>query len=1211
MLSSNKTFKSFRYTTALSVSIIALSVANQAQAQCAFTPGPAATAGNDVVNCSGTSTGILSLGAGDDQITITDSYDGRINFGSGANTVVNNGSIINTGANGDLLGNGTNSYSLTNTGTISSDDSTVINSTGPGTVINSGTIENTAAGGNTDTIRFTGLGVHAGESIIIDNQATGVISSASNNATAATIEVGTGTLENVTVTNAGSITAGERAIRITGTTLNSFNLTNTGTINGVNDSIFNDTGSTSTIINSNVITGDIDLSAGTGVATITNNAGATITGDIDTGADNDIVTNAGTITGRVYVTAGSDTITNSATGVIENLGTGPTGDNAIRITGGDLAGGLDNDGRITAVFNPAIEIRGTDVTGLIDNSGIIEGTEPLISGSGIEVSNSADISGGVTNQADGIIRGTLTAFAIAGSSDVSGQIQNDGLIGSSAATVFGLSVESVSDLSGGLVNNGTISAKNSGVSASSSSNISGGIVNNGTIIGTRASGVGIEVEVASDISGVVTNNGTITGGAAGVKVSASTSDMSGGIINNGTISGIESTGTGILVESTADISGGITNNTGGVITGMREGILVGTSNDLTGAITNSGTISGGRGGIYLGGSAVDISGGVINNAGGVITADTGVFVSSSSAISGGIVNSGTIEGTMGTAINLTDLSAATPITINGGRIIGDVTDGNIGSGFSPVTVTGSGYKTEGNFTVSDLIVNAGQDFTISSDNTVTLNDMSVSAGTLIYELGAGSVAQLNVTGAGNDIDITGATIEAFNNGRVLNDGDEILIGTGVTDVNGGAGQALTSITDNSLLFDISIADGGDAAILSSVDTTSLFLKIVAASAGCSDSATTTNGQNPCDPLDTLSGTSDAELLKVIANLGAASTQEELEEVLQAVLPQIDGSAFAAAQNVTGNTLRLVSDRLTVIRDGGGGSTGISSGDLTENLQMWGQVFGQKIDQGKRSNVAGYDAITRGMTIGADTDSFYDDATVGLAFSYANTDVKSNGVNNTRSEIDSYNVSLYGDYDLSDNTYLVGDLGYTYGDNEATRFNVGGVSGLNANSDYGSHQMEARLIAAKDYHPTEYKGVRVTPKAQVHYIRYQNEDISETGAGGASLNVDSEALNILEFGVGVDVRKDYVQEDGSILSPEVNIGYRYDVIGDPVNTTSTFNGGGASFKSEGVDPDQDTLNLGFGVGYTTTSGTEFTFSYDYENKDEFNSHSGLIRLAAPF
>jgi len=664
--------------------------------------------------------------------------------------------------------------------------------------------------------------------------------------------------------------------------------------------------------------------------------------------------------------------------------------------------------------------------------------------------------------------------------------------------------------------------------------------------------------VASDISGVVTNNGTITGGAAGVKVSASTSDMSGGIINNGTISGIESTGTGILVESTADISGGITNNTGGVITGMREGILVGTSNDLTGAITNSGTISGGRGGIYLGGSAVDISGGVINNAGGVITADTGVFVSSSSAISGGIVNSGTIEGTMGTAINLTDLSAATPITINGGRIIGDVTDGNIGSGFSPVTVTGSGYKTEGNFTVSDLIVNAGQDFTISSDNTVTLNDMSVSAGTLIYELGAGSVAQLNVTGAGNDIDITGATIEAFNNGRVLNDGDEILIGT-----------------------------------------------------GCSDSATTTNGQNPCDPLDTLSGTSDAELLKVIANLGAASTQEELEEVLQAVLPQIDGSAFAAAQNVTGNTLRLVSDRLTVIRDGGGGSTGISSGDLTENLQMWGQVFGQKIDQGKRSNVAGYDAITRGMTIGADTDSFYDDATVGLAFSYANTDVKSNGVNNTRSEIDSYNVSLYGDYDLSDNTYLVGDLGYTYGDNEATRFNVGGVSGLNANSDYGSHQMEARLIAAKDYHPTEYKGVRVTPKAQVHYIRYQNEDISETGAGGASLNVDSEALNILEFGVGVDVRKDYVQEDGSILSPEVNIGYRYDVIGDPVNTTSTFNGGGASFKSEGVDPDQDTLNLGFGVGYTTTSGTEFTFSYDYENKDEFNSHSGLIRLAAPF
>jgi len=419
-------------------------------------------------------------------------------------------------------------------------------------------------------------------------------------------------------------------------------------------------------------------------------------------------------------------------------------------------------------------------------------------------------------------------------------------------------------------------------------------------------------------------------------------------------------------------------------------------------------------------------------------------------------------------------------------------------------------------------------------------------------------------------------------------------------------QTLTAVTDNSLLFDFSIADGNQAEITSSVDDKELYFKIQkVASAG--SSAITTNANSAGAVIENLSGIDD-----ILANIAAAASEEELEEILQATLPQIDGGSFSATENVTKNILRIVSDRLTIIRGHGSSKqTGVSSGDITEDLQLWGQVFGQKIDQGERKGVAGYDAHTRGITFAADTEGLHDDITLGLAASYANTDISSDNANNAATEINSYNLSLYGDYDLNDYTYLVGELGYTYGYNETTRFNVGGVSGLNAKSDYGSHQVEARLIAARDYYPEQYNDVRVTPKLQAHYIRFQNEDISEKGAGGANLNIDSEALNILEFGVGVDVRKDYTQQDGAILSPEISVGYRYDVIGDAVQTTSTFDAGGPSFKSDGVDPDQGTLNLGLGLGYTTPSNMEFTFSYDYEIKDEFDSHSGLIRLAAPF
>ncbi len=994
-------FKSLRYTTAIAVSLVALSTANQANAQCVGSP---------VLDCTGSTTSIVSIAGGS---TVTDL-------------------IVNAGADITVAGTATsilNAANVDNAGTISGTIGLQhVNAIGA-TIINSGTIRSTAGSSTVDAI-------------VVDGGTYNIINTA------------TGTIENLT--NAGSSNRAIQAITGGGSGA-TLNVTNAGTISTVRsgataifgDSIGNTAGTLDNQAGGMIITVGIANAVQFfgGNDTVTNNAGATITGDISSGAGNDTITNSGNITGRVLITAGSDTITNSAAGVIENpvTSSGVFTNNAIRITGGDLAGGIDNDGRITTSLNPAIAIDGTDVTGLIDNSGTIEGTEPGGSGVGISVLNAgSDISGGIINQAGGSITGTLTAIDVG---------QN--------------------------------------------------------------------------------------------------ADISGGITNFGEIDGAGFTGIGAFVS--ADISGGVTNEVGGVIRG-NTGIAVGSSGFSVGAI------------------------------------------------SGGITNRGTIEGTGGTAIDLSGTLALTPITIDGGRIIGNVTDNTLAVGRSPVMVTGSGFKTEGNFTVSDLVVNAGQDFTISSDNVVTLNDMSASAGVIKFELGASSVAQLNVTGAGNDIDITAANIEAVNNDRSFSLGDSILIGTGMGVVNAGAGLAPTDVVDNLTFFDLQVADGASGGVGTNEE---VYLLVSAASNPC-DGQFSFNPDGPCETLATLTGTTNQQLLDIINNTGGSNA----EDILNATLPQVDGSNLAATQNVTGNTLRIVSDRLTTIRSGGDGS-GISSGDLTETLQVWGQGFAQTINQGQRDTVAGFDADTFGFTVGADTEDLIDKSTVGIAFTYANTDVDSDSVNNTQTDVDSYNISAYADYDIDERTYVIGSVGYTYGDNEATRFNVGGIAGLNANSDYSSHQFEARVIGARDYHLEQYKGVKITPKAQVHYVRFDAEDISESGAGGVNLNIDSDALNILEFGVGVDARKDYVQNNGAILSPEISAGYRYDVVGDAINTTSTFEGGGPAFQSEGADPAQGTLNLGLGLGYTTIDNWELTASYDYETKSDFNSHSGLVRAAYKF
>ncbi len=509
--------------------------------------------------------------------------------------------------------------------------------------------------------------------------------------------------------------------------------------------------------------------------------------------------------------------------------------------------------------------------------------------------------------------------------------------------------------------------------------------------------------------------------------------------------------------------------------------------------------------------------------------------------------------------------------------------------------------------------NGVNNITILSDGVIDTGTFAAPS-TLTFDVATDtSFGFLNV---GSPLDLTGANVTALVSGAVT-DADEVRVATGIaplTGLVGVVGQTFTDIDDTSLLFNFGIADGGQAEVTTSGDANSLFIisdKVFRIREVIREG----NEQNVGDVLEVLeaipAGINNPEIQAVLGNVNSASSAEELTQVLQATLPALDTSAFSAAQNVTGNTLRLVSDRLTVIRDHGGSETGIASGDVSENLQMWGQVFGQKINQGTREGIAGFDAWTRGVTVGLDTEILGEDTTVGIALSHANTDVDSNSLNNTKSDINSYNVSLYGDYDLSESTYLVGDVGYTYGDNETTRFNVGGVTGLDADSDYGSHQLEARLIAAKDYDVEQIDGVRVTPKVQAHYIHYQAEDINETGAGGAGLNVDSEGLNILEFGVGVDVRKDHTLYNGGVLSPEINVGYRYDVIGDELQTTSTFAAGGPSFRSEGAEPDQHTYNVGFGVGYTAPNNVEFTASYDYERKDEYDGHSALVRLAAPF
>jgi len=141
--------KSLRYTTALAVSLIAISSVNQANAQC--TPS---TGGSDIITCTGSIMGETELSQGG-------ALD-EINIGVGV-SLINNSS---RGGAGEAL-------------SVENSDSVTIN--------NSGLIERSGNARTFDAIRVNGL---TGD-LIVNNSTTGIIRNASsaNSFTSAAIQL--------------------------------------------------------------------------------------------------------------------------------------------------------------------------------------------------------------------------------------------------------------------------------------------------------------------------------------------------------------------------------------------------------------------------------------------------------------------------------------------------------------------------------------------------------------------------------------------------------------------------------------------------------------------------------------------------------------------------------------------------------------------------------------------------------------------------------------------------------------------------------------------------------------------------------------------------------------------------------------------------------------------------------------------------------------
>jgi outer membrane autotransporter protein len=477
-----------------------------------------------------------------------------------------------------------------------------------------------------------------------------------------------------------------------------------------------------------------------------------------------------------------------------------------------------------------------------------------------------------------------------------------------------------------------------------------------------------------------------------------------------------------------------------------------------------------------------------------------------------------------------------------------------------------------------------------------------------------------VAGAGS-IDFTGASFQvaltdpssmfvAGTNIQIAEDMDNAAI-AGVT--NG------TVLVDNSALLNFLLyrGDAAEVGLTSDLLFAQVQIGLLADIAGEADDP---NSIALGAALDAIGLNGDADLDDLMLALALLPTNEDINEVLDALLPETDGIAYDVATDLGDQALDVASKRLdALLADRLDGSYRVASiaplalrGSVSDSRaggRFWMQAFGRAVDQSQHSYNTGYDAGSYGVAVGADTN--VDKATaLGAAFSYTSTDAGGNGVNLTDTKVDSYQLTLYGDHLFDNALYAKGLLAYGWHANDIIRHDVGGIPGNTATGSYDADHVAARVELGRAYRGGD--ALTLVPRVHLNAAWYSPDGYAEQGVGGLGLVVGPEDLTSLRLGLGLLARWDIALSGGELFRPELRIDYRRDLTQPRFETAAEFLGApGIVFRTQGVEPAADILNLGVGALLATAGGVDLRASYDLELKDDYTAHAGYVRASIPF
>lgn len=320
----------------------------------------------------------------------------------------------------------------------------------------------------------------------------------------------------------------------------------------------------------------------------------------------------------------------------------------------------------------------------------------------------------------------------------------------------------------------------------------------------------------------------------------------------------------------------------------------------------------------------------------------------------------------------------------------------------------------------------------------------------------------------------------------------------------------------------------------------------------------------------------------------AGTDAQLARLSESLSPDVSRGVLHATTNSQTLVSGVINERSSRARNG----------DSATDKGVWLQSLSSDANQDERRGVAGYDADSHGVAVGADG-QLNADTTLGLAYSYLDSDVKSDLGNKTK--VTGHALTLYSNW-VHDNWFVDASLMYGWNDNASKRY----IAGTQAKADYDSDVFGVSALAG--YSLRLMPDVVLEPQVGARYANVGMDAYREKGSS-ASLNVGSQRYEVGEMGVGARLAAAFAVGTGS-LEPEANVMAWHDFVGDKVATQSSFVLGGDSFTSRGTTPVRDSYELGLGANYRMGAWS-VGGSYNYVTASGFDSDGFTAKVRYAF